>query len=90
MEHWLGPLRQIYKEQKSFATTQYWPSLTCGKDDTQALLETIGQLYCGGVNVQPIVSSGTKVSTQPLLTHGIMMKLTGTRHDSYPVGVSKP
>ena len=58
-----GPLRQIYAEQKS-STTQYWSSLTRGKNDTDAFLETLGQLYCTGVNVRPVASSGIQVLTQ--------------------------
>ena len=58
-----GPLRQIYAEQKS-SNTQYWSSLTRGKDDTDALLETLGQLYCAGVKIRPLVSPGAQVLTQ--------------------------
>lgn len=58
-----GPLRQIYAEQKS-STTQYWSSLTRGKDDTDALLETLGQMYCAGVNIRPLISPGAQVLTQ--------------------------
>lgn len=58
-----GPLRQIYAEQKS-STTQYWSSLTRGKDDIDALLETLGQLYCAGVSIRPVVSPGAQVLTQ--------------------------
>lgn len=57
-----GPLRQIYAEQ-SFAP-QYWSSLTRGKDDTDAFLETLGQLYCAGVGVRSLVSPGVHVLTQ--------------------------
>lgn len=58
-----GPLRQTYAEQKS-STSQYWSSLTRGKDDTDALLETLGQLYCAGVSIRPLVSPGAQVLTQ--------------------------
>ena len=58
-----GPLRQIYAEQKG-STTQYWSSLARGKDDTDAFLETLGQLYCAGMNIRPLVSPGAQVLTQ--------------------------
>ena len=58
-----GPLRQIYAEQNN-STTQYWSCLTRGKDDADALLETLGQLYCAGVNIRPLVPPGTQVLTQ--------------------------
>ena len=58
-----GPLRHIYAERKS-STTQYWSSLTRGKNDTNAFLETLGQLYCAGVNIRPLVSPETQVLTQ--------------------------
>lgn len=58
-----GPLRHIYAEERN-STTQYWSSLTRGKDDTNALLETLGQLYCAGVNTRPLVSPGAQVLTQ--------------------------
>lgn len=57
-----GPLRQIYAEQKS--PIQYWSALTRGKDDTGAILETLGQLYCSGINIRPLVSPGVRVLTQ--------------------------
>ena len=58
-----GPLRQIYAEQKN-STTHYFSSLTRGKDDTDAFLETLGQLYCTGVNIRPLVSPRARVLTQ--------------------------
>lgn len=58
-----GPLRQIYAEQKN-STTQYWSSLIRGKDDADALLEALGQLYCAGVNIRPWASPGAQVLTQ--------------------------
>lgn len=45
-----GPLRQIYKEKN--VAIHYVSVLKRGQDDIDAFLEAVGQLYCGGVEVQ--------------------------------------
>jgi hypothetical protein len=56
-----GPLRQIYKETGS--TIQYASVLTRGKNDTQSFLESVGQLYCGGVKIHFPTPEDAKVLT---------------------------
>jgi acyl transferase domain-containing protein len=56
-----GPLRQIYRETGS--TIQYASVLARGKNDTESFLESVGQLYCGGVKIYFPASKGTKVLT---------------------------
>ena len=46
----LGPLRQIYQETAT--SVKHIPTLSRGKNDTQALLTTIGQLYTAGISIK--------------------------------------
>ena len=57
-----GPLRQSYSE--NLKSIHYVPTLIRGKDDTDSILEAVGQLYSLGVQFSyPSVSNDTKVLT---------------------------
>ena len=57
-----GPLRQVYSETS--ASVKYVPTLVRGKDDTESLLEALGQLYSLGVRISlPSGSDQARVLT---------------------------
>ncbi|KAM4066282.1 polyketide synthase dehydratase [Hirsutella rhossiliensis] len=56
-----GPLRQVYRE--TGASPLYLPSLTRHKDDEDAILETMGHLYCADIKVKLPVSVDAQVLT---------------------------
>ncbi|KAI5460132.1 putative polyketide synthase [Mariannaea sp. PMI_226] len=57
-----GPLKQIYTEQE--ASPLYCSTLLRGKDDAEVFLQTMGELFCAGVKIQPPVSTEAQVLTR--------------------------